>query len=1769
MVATPELDLGGDGRRLVVQADGGESIALPGGTDILKADFHHVGDDLLIESAQGQDIVVKDYFAQEALPDLLIGGRAHLNGALVDRLASQGGDLLFAENNTTQSDTTPQLAQAGEAIGTVETVAGTVTVQRADGSTANLAGGDPVFLNDVVMTDSEGAVGIVFIDGTTFSLSAGARMTMDEMVFDPASGGGNFVTSVLQGTFVFSTGSIAPNGNMEVNTPVGTIGIRGTTVAARIALEGSDTVIMLLADADGHVGRVVIQNAGGIQEINQENAAVTVTSFFIAPGQPVILTGDEVLQYFDEVLQQLRQIEGTGPADEQGGAAEDGDAGDQAALENFDPDQITTAAGGEEPGDLADLEPVDQLSELLGFVPDPLQAVSFISINLAGNITNAGITFGNANPQPGSISLDYLDPSTGTPTTTPDSGPSFIFFTGGAGNDTLDASEAGGPAFITGSAGDDTITGSANDDQVFAGGGDDVIVGGHGGGNDFYDGGDDDDTLVYASTDEGVIVDLANGTAFGDKDIGTDTLAGIENVVGGSGNDALIGNTENNELSGAGGADLLFGGGGDDYLAGGESGHYIGGAGNDGAWQEDVDIAIFTGNAADYLIEVNEGGYIEVTDLRDGGDGHDTVYEVEMLRFADQDVLVSDLEDGLNRAPTDIGLEGSFIPEDTAGATIGYLYVSDPDSETEQEYHTFSVSDDRFEIVEGVLRLKPGVSLDFETAEETSIEIEVTATDSGGLSVTKTFTLTLENSDEGPVDGDPVANEILEGAGGNAYTGIDVDVAGSSDASYSIVNNQEGEDGSYFWIDNNGQIRTLFGDFDYETQQSYQITVQAIVDGQVSTQTFTVNVKDVNESPTEIVDTNEAPNAVAADAEAGAVVNLTAQALDPDTGETLTYSLALDAGGAFAIDPTTGVVTVANPAILGEAIGGSLNIVIQVMDSAGNIYQQGYSIAVTEGSGGEGQPPQLVNSELVIALGGENFVGDAELLVSDPDTDASNIVYTLDSLPSSTSGYLTLNGVALEVGDTFTQADINSGLFKLVGNTGNLGDDAFTVSISDGVNTLHDQTIHISVVENGIVVNGDVGNPAEDDPLIVGDTGTGRLDMVGDAALSRGSIILGNQAGSMGTLKVSGPEADLTVGPDGIFVGKGGEGHLAIDNGGTVISNGGGNNLVIGELTGSVGLVEVMGGVNISEGGGQPTYYPSQLIMSGTDNAIIVGKHGSGELVVSDGAIAGTLQMVIGAGTGSGEVTVTGEGSLLHVSSLYGHHSDDLDTEFDDESKESGTVRIGQEAGSYGLLSVLAGGTLLIGNDEGTGAPGMQLGVKGGSQGDVLVSGAGSTLDIVETTNGANLGYGSYLEIGVAGHGVMTVADGAEVNVIGEYARVALGTELGGYGVLLITGANSTLNLVGEDARLEIGGYHNQGNSVGKLSVGNGGVLHVDSGGAESTYNIYVHAGSLFEIDNGTVEGSVELDGGTLLIRQGNATIDGDLSLVLTSFNSTSFISTLSIDVTGMEAMEHGHLDVDGFFDMYYGAFEFNFSGYLPQDGAQFTFLNAGNVDINDANIALIAKGVSEDFDFRINKTSTSVTFEALNDSDNGDYIVAKGGAQNDYFDGDDGFYLNASGGAGNDDLIAGNRIGDGHHTLYGGLGEDIATGGNGTDHFYFAAASDGFYRTNAQGAESYDRILGFQSGTDKIVFSAAYDAAGDWDPGQVFQEGVNFLKISGTYTGTNAASADYDIGKSVLIMDDTGTLYYDDNGSADGYTIVAKVEGGAQVAASDITVTA
>ena len=137
---------------------------------------------------------------------------------------------------------------ASKPIGKIVVATGSVTIERASAvvvqaSTAGQAGqakvGDLVYQGDAVATGADGRVGINFTDGSSFNLSNNARMVLDEFVYDPKSTSNSTLFNLTKGTFTFVAGKVAKTGDMKIDTPVATMGIRGTTPRVEISDDGT------------------------------------------------------------------------------------------------------------------------------------------------------------------------------------------------------------------------------------------------------------------------------------------------------------------------------------------------------------------------------------------------------------------------------------------------------------------------------------------------------------------------------------------------------------------------------------------------------------------------------------------------------------------------------------------------------------------------------------------------------------------------------------------------------------------------------------------------------------------------------------------------------------------------------------------------------------------------------------------------------------------------------------------------------------------------------------------------------------------------------------------------------------------------------------------------------------------------------------------------------------------------------------------------------------------------------------------------------------------------------------------------------------------------------------------------------------------------------------------------------------------------------------------------------------------------------------------
>ncbi|MGJ5175739.1 VCBS domain-containing protein [Bradyrhizobium oligotrophicum] len=243
-----------------------DAIVVPDAHFLFNADFKRSGLDLVL-SSDGREIVLPDYFKGDKRAPLASPDGAHLTGDLVNTLSG-----------AVQVSQAGGAASAGKVIGHVTKLQGTATVIR-NGVSILLHNGDNVEKGDVVQSGSNSTLGITFIDGTVFGLSSNARMVLNEMVYDPNGSNNSSLISLVAGTISFVAGETAKHGDMKVDTPVATMGIRGTAVLVEIDFtvpgQGGlpDAKFQVLVEPDGRTGSYVLFDKTTLQPIAVVNQA--------------------------------------------------------------------------------------------------------------------------------------------------------------------------------------------------------------------------------------------------------------------------------------------------------------------------------------------------------------------------------------------------------------------------------------------------------------------------------------------------------------------------------------------------------------------------------------------------------------------------------------------------------------------------------------------------------------------------------------------------------------------------------------------------------------------------------------------------------------------------------------------------------------------------------------------------------------------------------------------------------------------------------------------------------------------------------------------------------------------------------------------------------------------------------------------------------------------------------------------------------------------------------------------------------------------------------------------------------------------------------------------------------------------------------------------------------------------------------------------------------------------------------------------------------
>ena len=381
----------------------------------------------------------------------------------------------------------------------------------------------------------------------------------------------------------------------------------------------------------------------------------------------------------------------------------------------------------------------------------------------------------------------------------------------------------------------------------------------------------------------------------------------------------------------------------------------------------------------------------------------------------------------LNDAPTGVTLSSLGIPEKIDGSIVGAVGTTDQDS---GDTHTYTVSDDRFEIVDGDLKLKSGNTVDYAT--ETTITLSITTTDAAGETFTQEFTLLVGSIQIS-------STSFAENSAGVVVGDLSMtDPDFTSNVTYTL----SGDDSSSFEVVN-GQLKIKDGvSADFETKSSYSVTITATDDAShEASLTYTINVTDVNEVPTAIALSATAIN----ENEIGATIgDLTTT--DVDAGDTVAYTLS--GADADSFEVVDGKLKLKSTVTADFETKASYSVTLTATDSGGLSISKDFTVTITDTN----DTPTLVT-----AIADQSIDEDSALSFTMP-TATFNDVDAGDSLTYSAT---LSNGSALPTWLTF---NATTGIFSGTPLNDNVGTISITITATDSSDSAVTDTFDLTIV---------------------------------------------------------------------------------------------------------------------------------------------------------------------------------------------------------------------------------------------------------------------------------------------------------------------------------------------------------------------------------------------------------------------------------------------------------------------------------------------------------------------------------------------------------------------------------------------------------------------------------------------------------------------------------------------------------------------------------
>ena len=377
------------------------------------------------------------------------------------------------------------------------------------------------------------------------------------------------------------------------------------------------------------------------------------------------------------------------------------------------------------------------------------------------------------------------------------------------------------------------------------------------------------------------------------------------------------------------------------------------------------------------------------------------------------------------------------VDENNAGASVCTVSASDEDTADTLSFILLGSGSGDFVLDSSTGVVTLSRALDYEL--RSSYFLSVIVLDGSGGSASTNLMVTVNDINESPnFLSTPLSVSIAE----NLPTGVNVIriKASDEDSSDSLTYSLSGTNSSHFAISSSAGLVTTAQLLDKETVGSYSLNV-TVTDGTLSvTESLSITVSDVNDAPA----FNDAPYATTVVENDAAAAVYTVSATDED-GDSLTFTITGTGSVDFSLNPTTGVVTLADA--LDYESTSVYYLTIRASDSNGGVATTSLNVTVVD----QNDSPQFLSTSYTVNIGENLPVGTTVIKVVASDQDPS------DSLTYSLSG---TNNNHFSIGSSTGVISTAQELDRE-----NINSYSLTVSVSDGSVTVS-EAISIGV-DNG------------------------------------------------------------------------------------------------------------------------------------------------------------------------------------------------------------------------------------------------------------------------------------------------------------------------------------------------------------------------------------------------------------------------------------------------------------------------------------------------------------------------------------------------------------------------------------------------------------------------------------------------------------------------------------------------------------------------------